>query len=172
MTTRGSRLLPIVLGIIILGIIVYLFMTVEQKTVTCSNTYTSNNIKVYEEVTATIDGNKITHMTVTKKVILPEEMANETNINSVKNTINNSLAYLGHDNYTITTGINKVEVDIDLDNDKTIILNNISFVEGKDLVMKINPNTKSNDVITLKVGDNYTEGEFMTHLKNNGYSCK
>ena len=28
------------------------------------------------------------------------------------------------------------------------------------------------DVIALKVGDSYTDGEFMMHLKNKGYSCK
>ncbi len=172
MSTRGSRILPIILGILILGIIVYLFMTVEQKIVSCSNTYTSNNVKITEKVDATIDGNKVTHMNVTKTIVLPDGMANESNINLVKSTIEKGLEYLGHDSYTITTGVNKVVVDIDLDDNKTIILNNISFVEGKDLIMKINPNTKSSEVITLKVGDNYTEGEFMTHLKNNGYTCK
>ncbi len=172
MSTRSSRLLPIILGIIILGIIVYLFMTVEQKIVTCSNTYTSNDIKITEKVEATIDGNKITHMNVSKTIILPDRFVSEENINGVKSSLEKSLEYLGHDYYVITTGINKVVVDIDLDNNKTIILNNISFVDGKDLVMKINPNTKSSEVITLKVGDNYTEGEFMKHLKNNGYTCR
>ncbi len=172
MSNRGSRLFPIILGIIILGIIVYLFMTVEQKSVTCSNTYTSNNVTITEKVVAKIDGNKIAHMNVSKTIVLPDNMANEANVNSIKSTISDSLSYLGHDNYTITTGVNKVVVDIDLGNNKTIILNNITFVEGKNLVMKINPNTKSSDVITLTVGDNYTEGEFMTHLKNNGYTCK
>ena len=33
-------------------------------------------------------------------------------------------------------------------------------------------NTKSKDVVTLRIKDKYTEGEFMTHLKNNGYVCK
>ena len=149
MSTRGSRILPIILGILILGIIVYLFIKKKKKIVSCSN-----------------------HMNVTKTIVLPDGMANESNINLVKSTIEKGLEYLGHDSYTITTGVNKVVVDIDLDDNKTIILNNISFVEGKDLIMKINPNTKSSEVITLKVGDNYTEGEFMTHLKNNGYTCK
>ena len=172
MSTRGSRLFPIILGFLILGIIIYLFMTVEQKSVTCSNSYKSSDVTISERVTATIDGNKVTHMSVTKTIILPEGKANEENINSVKSTLESSLSYLGHDSFTITTGINKVSVDIDLDDGKTIILNNISFLDSKDLVMKVNPNTKSSEVITLTVGDNYTEGEFMTHLKNNGYTCK
>ena len=30
----------------------------------------------------------------------------------------------------------------------------------------------SSDVVTLSVGDKYTEGEFITRMKNNGYVCK
>ena len=41
-----------------------------------------------------------------------------------------------------------------------------------ELQIKINPNTKSSDVVTLSINDKYTEGELMTHLKNNGYVCK
>ena len=46
------------------------------------------------------------------------------------------------------------------------------FIVGDDLETKINSNTKSTDIVVLKVGDNYTDGEFMKKLKNNGYSCK
>jgi hypothetical protein len=38
--------------------------------------------------------------------------------------------------------------------------------------MKINSNTRSSDVVTLSVGDKYTEGELITIMKNNGYVCK
>ena len=37
---------------------------------------------------------------------------------------------------------------------------------------KIQTNTKAPGVTTLSVGDKYSEGEFMTKLKNKGYSCK
>ena len=53
-----------------------------------------------------------------------------------------------------------------------IILNNIEFFDNDELQMKINSNTKSSDVVTLKINDKYTEGELMTRLKNNGYSCR
>ena len=52
------------------------------------------------------------------------------------------------------------------------MLKNIEFNDNGDLQIKIDSNTKSSDVIALKVGDNYTEGELMTRMKNNGYSCK
>ena len=40
------------------------------------------------------------------------------------------------------------------------------------LQIKINPNTKSSEVVTLKIKDKYTEGEVMTKMKNSGYVCK
>ena len=49
---------------------------------------------------------------------------------------------------------------------------NIKFTNVEDLQIKINANTKAKDVVTLKIKDAYTEGEFMTHMRNNGYSCK
>jgi len=49
---------------------------------------------------------------------------------------------------------------------------NIEFLNTNDLQIKINTNTKSNDVITFSIGDNYTEGELMARMRNNGYSCK
>ena len=67
---------------------------------------------------------------------------------------------------------NKVIARVEIDNDETIILNNIEFFDNDELQMKINSNTKSSDVVTLKINDKYTEGELMTRLKNNGYSCR
>ena len=67
---------------------------------------------------------------------------------------------------------NKIIVTIKVDDDEILLLNNISFIVNDDLEVKINTNTKSSDVITLTVGDSYTDGEFMKRLKNNGYSCK
>ena len=58
-----------------------------------------------------------------------------------------------------------------VDDDETLILNNIEFTDDDDLQIKINSNTKAQDVVTLSIKDSYTEGEFMTHMKNNGYTC-
>ena len=59
-----------------------------------------------------------------------------------------------------------------VEDEETIILNNIEFFDNEGLQMRINSNTKSSEVLTLSVDDNYSEGEFMTRLKNNGYHCK
>ena len=60
-----------------------------------------------------------------------------------------------------------------LNNNQLILLDNISFIDNDgNIEVKINSNTKSNDVVALAIGDSYTEGELMTKLKNNGYSCK
>ena len=40
------------------------------------------------------------------------------------------------------------------------------------LQIKINPNTKGSEVVTLKIKDKYTEGEVMKKMKNSGYVCK
>ena len=48
----------------------------------------------------------------------------------------------------------------------------IEFNDNDGLQIKINSNTKSSEVVTLKIGENYTQGQFMTRLKNNGYVCK
>lgn len=67
---------------------------------------------------------------------------------------------------------NSVSVRVEIDKDETIILNNIEFVDNGELQMRINSNTKSSEVVTLKIKDNYTEGELMTRMRNNGYSCR
>ena len=64
-------------------------------------------------------------------------------------------------------------VKIIVSDDETIILKNLSFVEDNgNLQAVIDVNTKSANVVTLKIGDSYSEGELMSHLKANGYSCK
>ena len=67
---------------------------------------------------------------------------------------------------------NKLIVTINVHNDELLLLDNIEFFVNDDIQIHINSNTKSSDVITLKIGDNYSDGEFMKRMKNNGYSCK
>jgi hypothetical protein len=59
-----------------------------------------------------------------------------------------------------------------IDDNETLVLNNIEFFENEKLEIKINSNTRSSDVVTLSIGDKYTEGELMTKMKNNSYVCK
>ena len=66
-------------------------------------------------------------------------------------------------NKTYKSSSDKIYTDGDILNTK---IDNNGNIE-----VKINSNTKSNDVIALSIGDSYTEGELMTRLKNNGYLC-
>ena len=68
--------------------------------------------------------------------------------------------------------LNIFKVTINVHKNEIVLLNNISFVVNDDLEIIINSNTKSSEVIPITVGDNYTDGEFMMHMKNYGYSCK
>lgn len=173
MENSTGRAFPIVLTFIIIVIIVYLFTTIKQPYVECSKSITDDyDIVVKENIVTTFGGNNINEMKVTKTIILPEKYAKEKYINSIKFSLEKSLDYLSSKSVQYEVFNNKVNVRIIVNKNETIILNNIEFIENDGLQVKINSNTKSSDVITLKVGDNYTQGELMTRLKNNGYVCK
>lgn len=173
MATRKSMTLPIIITFIIILIIVYLFTTIKQSQVVCekTNTYDSN-IVLNEKVVSVMDGKKITSLSITKTIILPDKFINDdVHLNSIRNALDNTLEYLGNKvKYTILD--DRIIVNIEVSKNEVVLLNNIDFIVNDDLEIKINSNTKSSDVITLTVGDNYTDGEFMKRLKNNGYRCK
>ena len=173
MSTRKSMTLLIIITFIIIAIIVYLFATIKQTEVTCvKNNLFDNNIRYNEEVKAIIDGKKINELNLEKVIILPQEyLKNDTYLNSIKFSLEESLEYLG-DKAKITVGEDRVIVSIKVKKNEVILLNNISFNVNDDLEVVVDSNTKSSNVVTLSVGDNYTDGEFMKKLKNNGYTCK
>ena len=165
--------LPIILTFIIIMIIVYLFATIKQTYVTCDKTRTfDSDIKVSENLVSSLDGKGITSMTITKTIILPERFVKDNaRLNSIKFSLEKTLDYLGKNvNYSIYD--NKITVHIHVDKNQIVLLDNIEFIVNDDIEIKINSNTKSNDIVVLKVGDNYTDGELMKKLKNNGYHCK
>ena len=167
-----NRILPIILTFLILIIIVYLFINIKQPLVECEKTIISDSlISVKENLATTFSGNKITKMELTKTIVLPEKYQNDSTINYIKEALDKAYDYLNNKKKIIVSDDNII-VKIIVDKDETIILNNIEFFENTNLQIKINTNTKSKDVVTLRIKDKYTEGEFMTHLKNNGYVCK
>ena len=173
MSTRKNMTFPIILTFIIIAIIVYLFTSIEQSEVTCEKTKIfDGDIRLVEKLVAVTDGKEIDSMRLTKTIILPEKyLRDDHNLTVVKNALENTLDYLGK-NVKYTTSDDRIIVNIEVKKDEILLLNNIDFVANQDLQIKINSNTKSSDVITLSVGDNYTDGELMMRLKNNGYSCK
>jgi len=168
---NNKYVFPVILTIVIIAIIIYLISTVEQPFVECNKTYVfDDDFRIKENVVVRFNGNKIKNMEVLKVITVPDKYANEEYLNGLKFALEDTLDYL--DNVKYEVGDNKVVVRIDASNKETVMLKNIEFVDNGSKQLKINTNTKSSDVITISVGDNYTEGEFMKRLKNNGYICK
>lgn len=151
---------------------VYLFTSIKQSEIVCEKTKTfDSNVRLKEELVSITDGKKINSMVLTKTIVLPLEYADEAHLNSIKYALENTLNYLG-DSVKYTILDDRIIIRIEVDKNEVLLLSNIDFIVNDDLVIKIDSNTKSSNVITLSVGDNYTDGELMTRLKNNGYSCK
>ena len=172
MGTRKSMTLPIIISLIFIVVIIYLFSNIKQTEVNCSMTNKfENGISIDEDVSATLDGKKINSISVTKTIYLPEKYRNDNDIEEIKSSLDRTLEYLG-DNVRYNILDDKIIVKINVEKNEIILLDNISFESSSNLEMIIDSNTKSSDVITLSVGDSYTDGEFMKMMRAKGYSCK
>ena len=172
MVTRKSMTFPVVITVMVILIIVYLFATIKQTEVICNRTRIfDGDVKVSEEVNTIIDGKKITEMAVVKTIVLPSKYADDTHFNSIKYSLEKTLDYLG-DKVKYSISDNAITVTMKVHKNEIVLLNNIDFSVNDDLEIIVNSNTKSSNVIPLTVGDNYTDGEFIMHMKNHGYSCK
>ncbi len=174
MFTSKGKGLPIIITIMLIVIIIYLFATVEQPLVVCEKKVTDDlDITVSEVLETTLDGKEIEKMVLVKTIILPDKyLVDDNELDSIMFALEKSYKYLGEDKVLVTKGKRSVTVKVVVEDDETIILNNLEFFDNDGLQMRINSNTRSSEVLTLRVEDDYTEGEFMTRLKNNGYSCK
>lgn len=175
MTFKQGRVFPIIVTVILISIIIYLFATIKQPYVECSKTQTTEQgIQIVENLKVALSNNNIQKMDLTKTIILPGNETEKENsyLDSIKFAIENSYEYLPKKAVKITQDSDRVIANVVVDNNETLILNNIEFTGEEELPIKINANTKAKDVVTLKIKDAYTEGEFMTHMRNNGYSCK
>ena len=172
MTSRKSITIPIVLTLIMIIIMVYFFANIRQTEVICSKYQVfSNDIHLNERIISKMDGKEITDITVKKEITLPEKYANDESINTIYQRLNKTLEYLGKQvEYAFDK--NQITVTIETSKEEIILLDNISFPSSNNPEIKVNSNTKSNEVIPLKVGDAYTEGEFMKYMRSKGYNCK
>lgn len=173
MGTRKSMKLPVIITFILIIVIVYLFVNIKQSQVTCfKNSVFIDDVLLNEEVTATIDNKKISSLIITKTIILPDKYVNkEKYLNNFKDSLDNTLSYLG-DKVKYSINDDRLIVKIEVNKKEIVLLDNIDFVLTSDLKIVVDSNTKSSNVVTLTVGDNYTDGEFMKRMKNSGYSCK
>ena len=170
MSSRKSVKLPVIITFIIIAVIVYLFARIKQTEVICEKTYNfDSGIYLKEKVVATLDGKEIDKLDVTKTIVLPEKyLKDESYIIGIKNNLDRTLNYLG-DKVSYSILDDRIIVEISVNKNEVVLLKNIKF-EDKNII--IDSNTKSSDVVTLTVGDDYTDGEFMKTLKGLGYSCK
>ena len=172
MSTRKSMTFPIIIALIFIVIVISLFASIKQTEVICSNTTSfDSGIKLDEKVVAEIDGKKISRLEVTKTIYLTDKYKNEDSISEIKESLDRTLSYLG-DKVKYNISEDKIIVTINVNKNEIILLDNIDFSLNNNSFIHINSNTKSSDVITLKVGDAYTDGEFMQKMKSMGYACK
>ena len=170
---KKGKTIPTIVTFIILATIVYLFANIKQTKVICEKAKIfDSGIKLKEEVISTLDGKKINQLEITKTINLPEKYSNDPRyLEDIKKSLDNTLEYLGNKvKYTIST--DSIIVKIDIHKNELVMLDNIEFIGNENWTIRINSNTKSSNAITLSIGDNYTDGEFMKRLKKNGYSCK
>ena len=172
MGTRKSMTFPIIIALIFIVIIISLFVSIKQTEVVCSNsTSFDSGIKLNEKIVAEIDGKKISSMEVTKTIYLTDKYSDEESVSKIMESLDRTLSYLG-DNVKYSVSDDKIVVTINVNKNEIVLLDNIDFSLKNNTFVNINSNTKSSDVITLRVGDSYTDGEFMQHMKSKGYSCK
>ena len=169
-----NKIISIIITIIIIVIITYLISNVSQPYIECSKKTTDEfDITIKEELKAELDNNKIDEIELVKTINLPDKyLKDDEYLNDIYNKINRSYGYLDDDVVEINKELDRIIVNIEIDDYETIILNNVSFYENNGLEIKIISNTKSNEVVTLSINDEYTEGKLMTRLKSNGYNCK
>lgn len=172
MATRKSMTLPIIISLIFIIIIIWLFMSIKQTEITCSNNVTfDSGVTLKEEVVTEIERKKINRISVTKTIYLPEKYRDKKYVNLVIESLERTLGYLGKKvKYSISE--DKIVVRISVKKNEIILLDNIDFSLNGDSFININSNTKSNKVVTLRVGDDYTDGEYMQKMKSEGYTCK
>ncbi len=174
MNTRKSMKLPIIITFLIICFIVYLFTAIKQTTVSCHKTKIfDSNVQLTESLEASIENKKISNLDIIKKITIPEKyLKKDQTIIEMKETIEKTLEYLGK-SATVEIRDNSIIVHIKVNNQELVLLDNIKLVDNNGvLTMDIEVNTKSSNVISLKIGDSYTDGELMHRLKSKGYSCQ
>lgn len=165
-----NRTLPVVFTLIVIMIIVSFFANIKQTEIVCEKTKKfDKNIYIHEKIISKIDGKKIDRLLITKTISFPEKLGNKEYIDSIKESLDRTLEYL-EDKVKYTIEDNQIIINIDVSKNEVVLLDNISFLQDSEI--RINSNTKSEEVITLTIGDNYTDGEFMQYMKSKGYSCK
>ena len=171
MNTRRSMKLPIIFVFIFLIVIVSFFSSIKQKEITCKKEVDYfSKIQLKEYIVSNIEGKKIKSMNIVKNISFMEKLSREE-MDQIIEVIHCTHNYLGK-KVKYTFGEDKIVIKINVSSNEVVLLDNIRFSEKKPVEIVVNTNTKSSDVLSLKVGDSYSEGEYMKRLKNRGYRCQ
>lgn len=161
-----------IISIIIILIVFYLIANIKQPYVECRVNNTDDlGINYNEVVKSQFSSKSISKIEVVRIISLPDKYYDKANLNAIVFSLKRAYKYLG-DDVKISINDNKVIMKINTTKNKPIIFNNMEFSYTDSLGININTNTKSSDVVNLKVGDKYSEGEYMVLMKNYGYRCK
>lgn len=172
---KKNKIFPTIITILLIAIIIYLFVHLDPPTMSCTKTIKNDlDITINEELQTNLDNNKISELKLTKTIILPYKYLDDEDkyLDYIEYVIKNSYEYLGSNKVQIKKYSDRIIINVNIKDNETIILNNIEFFEQDKLNIKINSNTRSSDVISFKIHDNYTQREFITRMRNNGYKCK
>ncbi len=164
---------PALITVIIIIIIIYLFINIEQPYYTCTKNTNTKNVLVSDTIKIGLQNNKIKEINLNKIITVKEDYLskNDGYPNAILFTAETAYEYLDKDIYIINKNNNSVDINIEATDDEVLIINNLEFNDNN-AEIEINTNTKSNDVVVLKVGDTYIESDLVKYLKNNGYTCK
>jgi len=170
---KKKMLFPLIITSIFIIIMIYLIINIKQENITCIKETTDNlSINLEETIYVELKQNKISNMKLVKEINLPSNLNKEENISKIKDELSYNYEYLGKDKLHFKINDNIITSIVEVNKNETLILDNISFSNDDNIFnIKINPNTKDENVITLKVGDEYLDGEFMIYMKSFGYKC-
>ena len=163
--------LPILFVFLFLIVIVSFFSSIKQRKVTCQKQVDYfSKIQLREYIVSDIEGKKIKSMNAIKSIIFRESLSREE-MDKIIETIHRSHDYLGK-RVRYTFGEDKIVIQIDVSSNEVVLFDSIRFLDKKPIEISINTNTKSSEVLSLEIGEHYTEGEYMKRLKSKGYRCK
>ena len=130
MAKKRSMVFPTIITAIIIIIIIYLFATVKQPYVECSKkTVDDFGITIKEELKTELDSNKISKMTLSKTIILPDKyLSDDKYLEAFKFAIKKSYEYLDDTDVKVTSGDNYILVTINASSKETLILNNLDLL--------------------------------------------
>ena len=168
---KKGKVLPIIFTIIFIVIVISLFVNVKQTVVTCQSTgIDSLGVKYSDKIITTFDNNKIGDIDLLRNFVIPDKYPLDQYMDSIMKEIHRNFDYLGN-NISIVRDNQKLTFKIHVMKKETIILKNVSFRDDGNFHIVINPNTKSSDVVTLRVGDSYSNFEYVSMMKANSYTC-